>query len=88
MLLDELNHPPNFENENGTKFWADKFTTKYAWDKGLDDIMVYLVKPIDGTLTRLIVKADKPIYENTRLESIAGWIDVLALVERDKHANN
>ena len=72
---------PIFVNEIGTEFWIDKDLTDYARRKELIGVVVYFVRTKEGEKTRLIVKDNQPIYENTSYEGIAVFIDVIGKME-------
>lgn len=93
--IDELfNSPPLFVNAEGTRWWKDESLTQYAhkrdaFNTSLPDIIVYFVQTTDGKRTRAIVDNAKGtfVYENTTLEGIACYIDILKMLERDLKKN-
>lgn len=93
--IDELfKSPPLFVNEQGTRWWKDEDLTKYAqrrdkFNTALPDIIVYFVLTSDGRRTRAIVDNAKGefVYENTTLDGIACYIDILKMLERDLKKN-
>ena len=73
---------PDAVNDKGTKWWVDKELTKYAGHKGLE-LAVFIIECLDGRRTRLVSdKKGNIIYENTSLESVACWIDILAVTSK------
>ena len=79
----DFDKEPDFINEQGIKWWFDSVATKYAKDKGLNNIMVWDVE--QGDKTRIFViteeKGDSAevIYETKGLEDVFYHIDFLWL---------
>ena len=68
-------------NDQGTKFWLDRATTRYAQELGLSNIAVFYIEAKDGHRTRVIVdvKSQDFLYEHQSLEAIAAHLDIIQL---------
>ena len=74
--------PPDYTNDFGVKWWLDKSLTTYAKEKNfkgisLPNVQVFDVEEPNGNRTRLIIEDSKIIYENSGLEAIATYIDMM-----------
>lgn len=74
--------PPFHINELGVKFWDDKESTQYARRKGLKDIHVLLVETPDGVRTRLVTENGIALKDDSSIEGIACYLDMLAIVRK------
>ena len=81
-MLWDTDGEPIFVNEKGTKFWLDRALTRYAANKGLSKIVVYLIEAQDGAKSRMIVKDTEPIFESPSYEGIAARLDMLSFLEK------
>jgi hypothetical protein len=79
----DFDKEPDFINEQGIKWWFDSVATKYAQDKGLNNIMVWAVEQGDKTRTFVITQENgdsaEVVYETKRLEDVFYHIDILWL---------
>lgn len=81
MLTDHFALKPDFINEKA-KFWIDHDSIDYAKSLNLKNIDIFFVEFLDtNERTRLISRDSKPLYENTSLESLLIWLDIMALNE-------
>jgi hypothetical protein len=79
---------PDAINEEGTKWWIDHSSNRYAhkpdsFGTTLEEIKCFYIETKDGFRTRLIVCNDKVIYDNQALDAIGCQIDVYKLLKRD-----
>ena len=80
------NIKPDFVNEKETKWWVDEDMNAYV--KTLEEkhkiklhLVCWFVERKDGYRTRIVIKDDKPIYENQLMESVAVFIDIKVKME-------
>ena len=83
----EQDNKPDFTNEEGTKWWKDKSSTKYAQNEdgyGTKlSLVCFLVETNDGEKTRLLVNKDQEIiFSSQLLEGIGTHIDMLKVKKR------
>ncbi len=85
-MIDIFQTKPDFVNEQGTKFWLDKFNTDYAKKKGLKNTKVFFLEDKKGYKTRVIIKNGKYKSEGQVLENIGIKIDLMAfLIKKEKN---
>lgn len=84
--MDISNKQPDFVNDVGIKWYFDTHTTEYARSdslkssgKGIATIRCYVVVFPSGEVTRVILDNNMPIYENTSLDAIGCFLDMLKL---------
>lgn len=71
------------ENDKGYEFYLSKNLTKYAEEKGLEDIIVAYTKKKgeEDFETILLCENRLPIYSSKSIEGIGAHIDILALAK-------
>ncbi len=72
-----LESPPHFVSPQGLKWWHEKELTHFAKSKKLDGITAWIVEHTDKRLTRVLVKNNEVICEETTYEGIACFIEML-----------
>lgn len=84
MSLFELpfDKTPDFVNEKGVKWWIDRDTTRYAHSKLNDKVAVWYIEEPDGNQCRLITENDEILYDNTSLEAVLCYIDILCVARK------
>ena len=69
---------PDFVNDEGVKWWADKSATDYAKTRGVE-AQVWLTELPNGYRSYLIVKDGLPIFEAQQIEAVGAHIDIMCL---------
>ena len=85
----DFDREPDFISEEGVKWWLYYHeATKYAIDKGLNNIRVWAVQQNDGTRNYVITEQDgdyaEVIYEAKNIEQVYYHIDFLWLLVKKK----
>ena len=76
--------PPTFTNPEGVKWWHEKHLTDYAKLKGLSGITCWITLLPTGRLSRVIIRDDAIIHEDTTIEGVACYIEALWAVKTDR----
>ena len=83
----DFDREPDFISEEGVKWWLYYHeATKYAIDKGLNNIRVWAVKQNDEQMTFVITiengDSAEVVYETKGLEALFYHIDILWLLNK------
>lgn len=82
-LLDQcLDFPNQLSTSNGTVLIPHFQLTKYAQQKGLKEVVVYMAVLADETQCYLAVDKGKMLYDHTCVEDMACFLDMLAFKEQ------
>ena len=84
-FIDQDKGPPDFTNEAGFEFRAERGLTKYARNKLGGEYVVWLVS--GGDLKHpeyLLTEGQKEMHASSKYEDIACHIDFLKLAKEDK----
>ena len=73
---------PDFINEQGVKWWADKDETHYARHKLGTDAVVWYVEETDGRRTRLLTENNEILHECQTIDGMASYVDILAIARK------
>lgn len=68
---------PDFVNEAGVKWWADRDITAYAREKLKSKAVVFYVEEPSGYRTRLLVENDQILNDDQTYEGMCCHIDML-----------
>lgn len=82
---------PDFVNENGTKWWLDSSSTRYAQEPDMDgvtlpEVVCYYVEEPNGHRSYVLVdnKLCIPFWEGHTLEGVGVYIDIMKLDKKMK----
>ena len=84
--MDIWEQDPVYTNQEGTKWWDDDETTRYARQKTLKGKSLplargYFVETIDGYRTRVLIDEGVIVAESQQLEGLGVKIDLLKFLE-------
>lgn len=74
--------PPDFVNDKGVKWWADKDLTRYARQKLGGDATVWYIEETNGLHTRLLTEKGEIINDDQTYEGMACHIDILSIARK------
>ena len=82
-----FNKEPDFINVEGTKWWIDKSTTKYAQQPDINkvqlpNVICFATEQINGYRSYVITENQQIEFTSQSLEAIGVHIDIMKLARR------
>lgn len=90
MFKSITDNEPDFVNEEGSKWWLEKYLTDWARKPDVFgttlDMNAYIVESKDGYKSFVLIDKEGVVDHSQQSEAIAVKIDVLKLLKRDSES--